>query len=101
MFRFDKNEAIWAPIMTREEDRGLNPNPKRRRGRPSIQKTKGDFDLERKALRLRRDDMSWTQISNRLVISRTTARRLCQKAQNAQDGQSNGKTKEWLLAQVE
>ena len=53
-----------------------------RRGRPTIEQVTGDPLIGQKAVELRRAGQSWREVADELEISRTTARRLCQKSED-------------------
>lgn len=58
-----------------------------RRGRPTIERVTGDPFIGQKAVKLRQAGLSWTEIASMLQISRTTARRLCQKSEDGSQAQ--------------
>ena len=62
-----------------EGDTKKSNNQKRKRGRPSVIERNGNPDLANEVIKMRNLGFSWSKIANELGISRTSARRLCQK----------------------
>lgn len=62
-----------------------------RPGRPTVEEQLGDPGLADKARCLRDQDLSWSQIADRLRVGRSTARRLCQNSSAATRCEVEGK----------
>lgn len=59
---------------------GSVERPRRRGGRPTLEQVRKDPDLAARAVALRREGRSWSAIAQALAVSRTSARRLCERA---------------------
>lgn len=69
----DEKEQIFEPI---KNGIGKLNIQKEKRGRPTLIKSKGDPLIVSKAVKLREQGLSWSEIGLKLQISRSSARRL-------------------------